>query len=140
MVDDLGLANIVTFVGFLPREQYWGLLHSVDMLVLPKRWNLFPITSLEALAYGKPIITTKVGGIPNIVEHGRNDILIQYDITAMADVMLGLHDDPELRGKMLETTLRIFPILNFDKLLCNLKKHILSLVYNSISNQFSIPS
>ena len=56
---------------------------------------------LEAMAYGKPVIATRVGGIPELVEDGKNGILVPAkDVDALSCAMVKLIEHHELREKM----------------------------------------
>jgi glycosyltransferase involved in cell wall biosynthesis len=100
MVKKLQLENNVTFAGFLPIQQYRKLLNSVDLLVLPSRDDSFPITCVEAMALGKPVIAADRGGIPEMIKNGRNGILVDLDPNPIADAILKLYHDPALRNQM----------------------------------------
>jgi len=71
------LADIVEFVGWIANTEktYW--LQNADIYILPSYIEGLPISILEAMSYGKPIISTNVGGIPEVVFPGKNGILIE---------------------------------------------------------------
>ena len=58
------------------REDVMSILDAVDVLVHPSRVDAFPTALLEAMAAGVPVLASSVGGIPEIVEHGRTGLLI----------------------------------------------------------------
>lgn len=65
-VKNLGLLDIVRFVGFIPSEllpMYYG---ACDLFVLPSLFETFALTQLEALSCGKPVVVTRVGGAEEI--------------------------------------------------------------------------
>jgi len=71
------------------------------VFVLPSRSEPFGIAIIEAMACEKPVISTKVGGIPEIIEHGRNGILIEPDDPkALTEALIMLIKDPELRFRL----------------------------------------
>ncbi|UCD71959.1 MAG: glycosyltransferase, partial [Syntrophobacterales bacterium] len=74
LVDSLGLNDTVFFLGF--KEDIPELLASFDIFVLPSRSEGFGRVNLEAMAMGKPVISTKVGGIPEVVLDGITGILV----------------------------------------------------------------
>lgn len=84
MVSKLGLESKVSFVGVLSRAKFRQLMASVDVLVMPSRFEGFPVTILEAMALGKPIIATRVGGIPEVLVHMRNGVLVESDSESIA--------------------------------------------------------
>ena len=75
----LGLQNCVSFLGERGRSDVVKLLHGCELLVLPSRSEPFGIVIIEAMACQKPVIATAVGGIPEIIENGKNGILVEPD-------------------------------------------------------------
>ena len=100
MVQEYGLEQNVTFSGFLPIHDYRGLLNSVDVLVMPSRGEAFALACLEAMASGKAIVATRVGGIPDVVIHGRNGLLVNTNPDEIAQAILELHRNVDLRRRM----------------------------------------
>jgi glycosyltransferase involved in cell wall biosynthesis len=62
----LGLKDKVILLGQKPHKETLGIMNSCDVFLLPSKSEVFPNTILEALALGKPVIATKIGGIPEI--------------------------------------------------------------------------
>ena len=75
-IKEYGLDNIVKFEGWVSGEKKQGLLRNTDVYILPSYNEGLPISILEAMSYSKPILSTTVGGIPEIVDAG-NGILIE---------------------------------------------------------------
>ena len=73
----LGLAERVEFAGFCSLDRVWALMDDADLFVFPSFGEGMPRVLLEAMARGLPIVSTGVGGIPGIIEHGRNGWLVQ---------------------------------------------------------------
>jgi len=71
---ELGLNERVYFAGL--RRDVPNLLKMMDIFVLPSKWEGLPIALLEAMYVGLPIIASRVGGIPEVVEDGREGFLI----------------------------------------------------------------
>ncbi len=61
----LGIGDQISFLGI--RDDVDTLLRAADMMVLPSNWECLPITVLEALASGCPIVATAVGGVPEVL-------------------------------------------------------------------------
>ncbi|NLN15971.1 MAG: glycosyltransferase family 4 protein [Firmicutes bacterium] len=74
LADKLGLSSRVIFTGF--RADALSLLQAADIFVLPSLSEGMPLSVLEAMALGKPVIATRVGGIPEVIEHGKTGWLV----------------------------------------------------------------
>jgi glycosyltransferase involved in cell wall biosynthesis len=85
----------VKFAGWVSGKKKAELLNKCDVYVLPSYNEGLPISILEAMSYGKPIIATQVGGIPEIVKHGYNGWLFKPgDKQALGNII-----DEVLRNK-----------------------------------------
>lgn len=83
---DAGLPLVVA--GARPAEDVASFLAAADALVLPSWAEGTPNVVLEALAAGRPVVATRVGGIPDVVEHERTGLLVPpRDATALADAI-----------------------------------------------------
>jgi glycosyltransferase involved in cell wall biosynthesis len=82
-------------------EPMLQLLRAADLYVLPTRADSHAIASLEAMAMGLPVVTTPVGGVPDIMEEGKTGFLVpRDDLGALLDRIRQLRDDPGLRVTM----------------------------------------
>ncbi len=77
-----GLQERVTIAGWVTTDQIRALLHASRALVLPSFAEGLPVVIMEAFALGRPVITTFVAGIPELVESGRNGWLVPAGATA----------------------------------------------------------
>ena len=75
MIDSNGLSSLVRHEGWVSGDKKIALLNMCDVFVLPSYVEGLPISILEAMSYSKPIVATTVGGIPSIVENGKNGFL-----------------------------------------------------------------
>ncbi len=97
----LGVAEEVRFLGPLPRAEVAERYRAADLFTLPSSAEAFGNVFAEALASGLPIVGSDTGGIPDLVEHGSNGLLVRSgDIGALAGAIGYLADDPELRTEM----------------------------------------
>ena len=93
----------VTFTGFIDYEKMPAYLKTADIAVIPSMWEEpFGLTVVEAMAAGLPLITTRSGGIPEIVSP---DCTIMHDVTPslpeeLASSILNLYSCPEKRELM----------------------------------------
>lgn len=93
----LGVAERVAFAGRLYREQVAELLRSADICLNPSLADNMPNSVLEAMASGVPVVSTRVGGVPYLVQHGRTALLVSPgQPQEMAKAMLRLLSDPAL--------------------------------------------
>jgi glycosyltransferase involved in cell wall biosynthesis len=91
----------VRFVGALPRERVLELFAAADASVLSSSWENFPHSLVEALAVGAPVIATRVGGVPEIVEDGVNGLLVPAgDAGALAEAIRRFFSDDALRARL----------------------------------------
>ncbi len=95
----LGCGEMVSFLGF--RKDLPDLIASSDLLVLPSVAEAFGLVLTEAIYLGTPVVATRVGGIPEIVEDEREGLLVPpADSAALADAIAKLLNDPERRAGM----------------------------------------
>ncbi len=99
LVMKLGIEKEVEFLGV--RRDIEKLMKSTKLFVLPSRWEGLPLTILEAMSSGAGIIATKVGGIPEVIQNGKEGILISSeDSETLAGAIAELLKDRELRVKL----------------------------------------
>lgn len=89
-----------TFYGFRHGEELEKLYEWADLVVIPSRYDSFPLVALEAMAWGKAIIATAVGGIPEILDDPRNALLVDPDSRSLATGIRQLIEDTDLRIAM----------------------------------------
>ena len=93
-------------VGFLRPPQLRPLYSTAHVTLCPSRFEAFPIPPLEAMACGSPVITTPYGGA-DVVEEGRNATVVPAgDPDAMAQALVRLWRDPELRAGLADQGLQ----------------------------------
>ena len=99
LVNNLGLDDIVELPGH--REDVADLLRSSHLFALPSDSEGLPMTIIEAMACGLPVVATRVGGIPELIEPERNGFLIEAgDEAALAERLRRLIIDKELLERM----------------------------------------
>jgi len=87
------------FVGFYPYVE--RIVKIFDVFVLPSLWEGCPVSLLEAMAMGKPCISTNVGDVPFIIENGKNGIVVATkDIYGLADSIIMLLKNYDLRERI----------------------------------------
>jgi glycosyltransferase involved in cell wall biosynthesis len=99
LVETLGLGGAVHFVGF--QEEVYSCLAAMDVYVHPALMEGFGIAILEAMAMGKPVVASRVGGIPEVVRDGLTGLLVSPgNPEALALALVRLLQDPNSRQGM----------------------------------------
>ena len=95
----LGLAHCVRTPGFRPDGR--RLMSVMDVYLMTSEFEGLPIALLEAMTLGKPVVSTAVGGIPEVLKIGAAGLLAPVGaIGELSDCVLRLLDDPGLRARM----------------------------------------
>jgi glycosyltransferase involved in cell wall biosynthesis len=98
-VAGLGLQGRVRFLGV--RADVADILRASDMFVLSSRWEGNPLSVMEAMAAGLPVVSTGVGGVPELVREGETGLLVpSEDAGALAQALQALVDDAARRRAM----------------------------------------
>lgn len=101
MVERLNLAGSVKFLGRRPPEALPDVLDAVDVGVLSSDFEASPLSILEFMAAGKPVVATRVGGVSALVEDGGQGILVPpRDPASLARATSTLLRDPDLRRRL----------------------------------------
>lgn len=97
----LGVAAAVEFPGWVDGAYKARLLAEASLLVLPSHFEAFGVAVLEAMAWGKPVVATRVGGIPEVLEDGVHGLLVPpHDPPALAAALQSLLADRQLGLRM----------------------------------------
>jgi len=103
LASSLEIRDRVNFLGLQGRIEVRQLLHDCELFVLPSRSEPFGIAIIEAMACKKPVVSTKVGGIREIIEDRRTGVLVEPDDPrALAGAILTVLDDEKLRVAIVE--------------------------------------
>ena len=106
LVADLGLAPWARFAGRIDNAEMPRLYAAADCVLNPSTVDNMPNSLLEAFASGVPVVSTDAGGIPDIVEHGVNGLLVPVgDAGAMAREALRVLNDATLRQRLVHAGL-----------------------------------
>jgi glycosyltransferase involved in cell wall biosynthesis len=105
LATELGVPTL--FLGHRPNDEVPDLLDAMDVLVCSSRFEGMPLAVLEWMAAGKAIVASRVGGIPAILEHGREAVLVPpRDYATLAEEIGRLLDDPLERQRLGEAAQR----------------------------------
>jgi glycosyltransferase involved in cell wall biosynthesis len=99
MIERYGLESCVTLAG--QRSDMPNVYAAMDIFVLPSLNEGLPLTVLEAMAASKPVIASRVGAIPDVVQHGETGLLVTpADSAGLCDALAQLLSAPDLCGRM----------------------------------------
>lgn len=92
----LNVAQSIEFLGWT--EDTVGFMRRIDVLAMPSLWEAFGLSAAEAMALEKPVVASRVDGLPEVIDEGRTGLLVPpADSEALATAILRLADDPALR-------------------------------------------
>lgn len=120
MADKLGVISQTDFRGWVSGNDKELLFNNSAIFCLPSYAEGFPMAVLDAWAYGLPVITTPVGGLPDILKHGENALIFEPgDIECLSKNLEELINNKALRKKLSEGSLKLseyeFNITNITK-------------------------
>ena len=97
-VIDQNLGNAVVFLGL--QSNVYQYINNADIFVLPSLYEGIPLTLIEAMGTGIPIVATKVGGIPNMLTNNESALLTSLDSSEIANAFEELYNDADLRERL----------------------------------------
>lgn len=108
LAKSLGIESQTIFLGWVSGDAKDKAFKESEIFCLPSYAEGFPMAVLDAWAYGLPVITTPVGGIPDIAIDGENMLLFNAgNIDKLAENMKRLIDDNELRNKIIKESVNL---------------------------------
>jgi glycosyltransferase involved in cell wall biosynthesis len=102
---ELGIDELVRFAGRKDKPDVAAALRSADLFVLPSLWENLPCALLEALSTGLPVVATRVGGVPEVLDEGDGILVEPGSAEALADALTRMaadhlrYDGRRLRAK-----------------------------------------
>jgi glycosyltransferase involved in cell wall biosynthesis len=101
LAKSLGVQDLIHFHGWVNEELRNQILAGADIFLLPSYNEGLPMALLEAMSWSLPSISTPVGGIPEVITHGFNGLLVQPgDVAGLAKAMALLKNDTEMRLRL----------------------------------------
>lgn len=101
LVKKLNLEAHVKFLGFISEENKYQYYKACKIVVVPSRWDCQPFAPLDAAASGKPVVASRIGGIPDTVKDGKTGFLFEPEnIEDLADKIIILLKDEKQREEM----------------------------------------
>ena len=115
LIKDLDLkGSDIVFTGPLYGEDKLEAYADADVYVLPSRYEMFPVTILEAWAAGNPVITTNKCGISDMVKEA--GIVVEYDKNSLAEAIIKIITDDELAEKYVKKGTLILKTLSWENI------------------------
>lgn len=94
-VQEKSIGSAVSFLGL--QKNVYGFLHNADVFTLPSNYEGIPMTLIEAMGTGLPIVATAVGGIPDMLSHGENAMIIDNEIEKIVESFEEYYENQEKR-------------------------------------------
>lgn len=69
----------ITFLGWVPHEKLASYYTACDAVVMPSRWEAFGLVAIEAMKYGKPVIVSDRGALPELIKDGKNGFIFNFE-------------------------------------------------------------
>ena len=114
----------MTFTGAVDHEDIHRYFAACDIFCLPSYHEGFPVVNLEALASGKPIVSTTIDAIEEQVSHGENGYLVEPgDIDSLRDALEKLLRDTDKRVNFGKESRKRAQQFTWDRQATNLEKH-----------------
>lgn len=128
---NMHIEEYVNFKGHVTGEEKYRYYSDASIFILPSYAENLPFSVLEAMAMGLPVITTPVGGIPEIFEDNENGFLVNSgDSNELANKILLLLNDPQSR--------RNIGITNFRKMEAEFQPEAIARDWENLYNQLSV--
>ena len=114
---DLGIAEIVEFTGAVGQDEVHGYYDRADLFVLASFAEGVPVVLMEAMAKEIVSVSTRITGIPELIEDGVDGILAApSDVEGLADKLEGLISDRDLRQKLgAQGRLKVLEMYDLDR-------------------------
>jgi glycosyltransferase involved in cell wall biosynthesis len=98
LAEKLGISRHVHFLGYLAEEQVISELGKCDLFVLSSFVEGIPVSAMEAMAIGVPVIATNIAGTSELIEDGKSGLLVRpSDAQVLADAIVKMIDDYDFR-------------------------------------------
>lgn len=100
-VEQLGIGDSVKITGKLSKKEWTGLSQDYDIFINTTNFDNHPVSVIEAMALGMPVVSTNVGGIPYLVENNSDGTLVEPgNANAFSDAIISLLENPDRAYRM----------------------------------------
>ncbi len=137
---ELGLMRDTFFLGY--QEEVAPFYAAFDAMILPSINEGTPVSAIEALAAGRPVVATRVGGVPDVIREGEDGFLVEPgDVDALAERLARLAADPELRERLgTAGRARVIPRYSVERLVDDIDLLYRSLLASAGAGVWSQPA
>lgn len=98
LVEKYEAASYIHYCGI--SSDIYSIMHGMNVFLLPSLWEGFPMTLVEAMGTGMPIIASKVGGIPNMLKNNHSALLIEPNSESITESIVAMYNDSSLRERL----------------------------------------
>ena len=103
-VTQLGILQVVDLIGWVRPDEVPALMDGASLVIIPSRSEGLPNVAKEAALVARPVVATRVGGLPEIILHQQTGLLVEpEDTSALAEAMVFCLDHPEESARMGQT-------------------------------------
>lgn len=121
----------IIFTGRVPDEDLIAALQDATVVVMPSRDEGMPTVLLEAISFGKPVVATSVGAIPDIIVNGVSSLLVKPESPEeLAEALIKVLVDDKLRNEIARNAVKLRSYISWD----NMVKHIVR-IYEEVSRR-----
>ena len=137
---ELGLMRDTFFLGY--QEEVAPFYAAFDAMILPSINEGTPVSAIEAVAAGRPVVATRVGGVPDVIREGEDGFLVEPgDVDALAERLARLAADPELRERLgTAGRARVIPRYSVERLVDDIDLLYRSLLASAGAGVWSQPA
>lgn len=129
MINKYNLNHCIDYLGWIDGKEKDDFFNKIDLLVQPSDFESFGLSILEAMAYGIPSIATRVGGIPELIDDGKNGFLIERnDWEELYNKLISIYNDTSIIKKMRKACYERVQLFHPNTICNQLKKYYYCLV------------
>lgn len=131
IVKEHNLENKIVFCGVVSEELLKSAYANSNIIVIPSTYEPFGIVALEAMAYGKPIVASRVGGLSEFLKDGKNSLLVEPgDVSGLESCIVALLKNKKLSRKISIGAKRDVKMFGLNKFMKNMME-----VYKPLINK-----
>lgn len=120
LVREKGISDKVKFLGI--KSNVYSYLNKADVFILPSIYEGVPMTLIEAMGTGLPIIATAVGGVPDMLRNDEEGLIVNCNVKEIADAMDSLYIDKKIREYLGKKALKRSKIFSAENMANEYKK------------------